>query len=279
MSRFKAAGIHLTLSALVVGTVFSVVFFVWYPGSAFQIAGAWSIVLILVGVDLMLGPTMTLIVFKQGKPGLKFDLTVIVTVQLAAMIFGAHTLYMERPAYMVFAVDRFNMVAEQYIDPSEIRYDELKDRSAGGLINVFARKPEEPDELRRYVDSVLFEGQPDLEERAEYWEPYEQGRNVILAAARPLSDLPANNKFDEKRIREAIETYQTSHPHLGFVPVASQKEDIGMLIDMDTAEPIDVIRVNPWIEANEEGVLSEIESDDVPVVLEQVADPESEGQG
>lgn len=278
MSRFKAAGIHLALSALVVGTVFSIVFFVWYPGSTFLIAGAWSIVLVLIGVDLMLGPTMTCIVFREGKPGLKFDLTVIIIVQLSAMIYGAHALYQERPAYLVFAVDRLTMVAERHIDESQIRYEELKDRHSGSVINVFARKPEDPQELARYMDSVL-EGQPDLEERPEYWEPYAQGRDVILAAVRPISDLPANNKFDEKRIRKAIEKHQSAHPRLGFLPVASLKEDIGMLIDMDTAEPIDVIRVNPWIEAESVPALSETEAEEMPTVSDPVADPATESQG
>lgn len=276
MSRYKAASIHLTLSALVVGTVFSIVFFVWYPGSTFFIAGAWSIVLVLIGVDLMVGPTLTCIVYREGKPGLKFDLAVIVTVQLSAMIYGAHTLYQERPAYLVFAVDRLSMVAARHIDESQIRYDELKDRQSGSVINVFARKPEDPEELARYMDSILA-GERDLEERPEYWEPYEQGRDVILAAARPLSDLPADNKFDVQRIQKAIDTYQSSHPRLGFLPVASLKADIGMLIDMDTAEPIDVLRVNPWIEAADVKAPSDAAAGQLPDDPATVADVEAEG--
>ena len=77
MTRYKASFIHFLLSAIVVGAIFSIIFFVWYPGPTFRIAGAVSIVLVLVAVDLVLGPTLTLIVYKEGKPGLKFDLIVI----------------------------------------------------------------------------------------------------------------------------------------------------------------------------------------------------------
>jgi len=247
MSRYKAFAIHLGLSAIAVGTIMTIVFFVWYPAPTAYIAGAGSIALMLVGVDLLVGPTLTLIVFRSGKPGLKFDLTVIVAVQLCAMIYGATTLYRERPAYLVFAVDRFNMVAARHVDQAVLDQGVLGSRVFGGIATVFARRPEDPEEHQRYMDSIFTDGRPDIEERPEYWEPYESGKQEIIAATRPLDDLPADTPRDRARIEQAISKYQAEHPRLGFVPVVSGTEDIGMLMDMDTAEPIDVIRVNPWL--------------------------------
>jgi len=247
MSRYKAFAIHLGLSAIAVSTIMTIVFFVWYPAPTAYIAGAGTIALTLIGVDLLIGPTLTLIVFKSGKPGLVFDIAVIVTVQLCAMLYGTTTLYRERPAYLVFAVDRFNMVAERHIDTALLDDDVLQTRVFGDIATVFARRPVDPQEHQRYMDSVLAEGRPDIEERPEFWESYESGRQDILAATRPISDLPADTPRDRAKVQEAMDKYQASHPRLGFVPIASGTEDIGMLIDMDTAEPIDVISVNPWL--------------------------------
>ncbi len=74
MSRWKAAGIHLSISILIGLVVGALLFGVWYPPPFFHAAGADMLVLLLVGVDVVLGPLLTLIVFKSGKRGLKFDL-------------------------------------------------------------------------------------------------------------------------------------------------------------------------------------------------------------
>lgn len=89
MSRFQAALIHLLISTLVVGTVVGVVYWLWYPEPTFGIVGVLPIILMLVGIDLVLGPLLTMIVYKHGKPGLKFDLSVIALVQIAALVYGA----------------------------------------------------------------------------------------------------------------------------------------------------------------------------------------------
>ena len=122
MSRLQAFLVHLSLSAAVVGSGFAIVFFIWYPQPYFEVVGAWYLIRILFIVDVVLGPLLTFIVFKPGKPGLKFDLTVIALVQVAALMYGATIIYQERPYYLVFAVDRFELVARKDLDLSGIKY-------------------------------------------------------------------------------------------------------------------------------------------------------------
>ena len=246
MTRYRASSIHFLISALVVGVLFAVIFFVWYPGPTFRIAGAVSIVLVLVGVDLVLGPALTLIVYKEGKPGLKFDLAFIALVQVAALVYGAYTFYQERPYYMVFAVDRFNLVTEPQIDRAQILYPELTEKPFADVIRVFARRPDDPAEFQEFLDSVMIQGKPDLEARPEYWEPYEDGKDIILQAAKPLEDIKRTSDQDERRVQQAFAKYQGDHPRLGYVPIGVLDENIGMIIDLDTAEPLGVIEVDPW---------------------------------
>lgn len=246
MTRYKAASIHFLISASIVCVIFAVIFFVWYPGPTFRIAGAMSIVLVLVSVDLVLGPTLTLIVYKEGKPGLKFDLVVIAVIQIAALAYGSYTFYQERPYYLVFAVDRFNLVTEKQIDKSELLYPELMEKPFADVIKVFARLPEDPEEFQAFMDSVILEGEPDLEARPEYWEPYVDGKDIILAATKRLEDLKRTSDADERKVAQAFAKYREDHPRLGYVAIGTLDEDIGMLMDMDTVEPLDVIDVDPW---------------------------------
>lgn len=245
MSRFRAATIHLLISMSIVSAIFVLIFFVWYPTPTFQIAGAANIVFMLIAVDLVLGPLLTLIVFKENKWGMKFDLTVIALVQLAALVYGTSTLYQERPYYMVFIVDRFNLVSEKHIDKSQLRFAELQEKPFADVIKVFARMPE-GDEFQQYLDSVMFEGEADLEGRPEFWEPYANGVEIILAASKPLADLVRTSDEDERRVQHIVDKYQADHPRLGYLPVGTLSEDIGMVMDMDTAEPVDIVKVSPW---------------------------------
>lgn len=246
MTRFRASAIHLQISAAVVGAMFAVIFFIWYPGPTFEIAGAMDIVWVLVGVDLVLGPLLTLIVYKKGKPSLKFDLAVIAIIQLSALVYGAHTFYQERPYYLVYVVDRFALTPERRIDKSKLKFDELKQKPFADVIKVFARKPEDPGKIQELLRSILEDGQPDLDARPEFWEPYSAGVSFILEQAKPLSALKTTSEKDKRRIQNVVDRYGAEHPNLGYVPIGSLRRDFGMALDLDTAEPLDIIKVDPW---------------------------------
>ena len=246
MTRFQASRIHFAISAAIVGTVLAVVFLAWYPGPTFEIAGARAPVFVLVGVDLVLGPLLTLIVYTEGKKGLKFDLAFIATVQLVALVYGSYTLYSERPSYLVFAIDRVSLVSAKTIDTASILHEELTHKRIGKLINVFARKPQDPEEFRRFMDSVLIQGMPDLDRRTEYWEPWESGSDVIYSAITSLDDFEPASELEQKELAAAIQRHGREHPRLGFLPIGEIEADIGMLIDLDSLLPLDVIRVDPW---------------------------------
>lgn len=246
MTRFRASFVHLVISATIVSAVLAIVFLLWYPGPTFRIAGAMNPVFVLIGVDLVLGPLLTLIVFKQGKPGLKFDLSFIAAIQLVALLYGSHTLFSARPHYLVFAVDRVALVSNRDIDRSAIRFEELLEKPTAEVIRVFARAPVDPEELQRFLDSVLFEGRPDLERRTEYWEPWDAGSETIRNAIKPLAVFEPTTELEKQRIAAAIARYGDDHPHLGILPIGGIEEDIGMLTDRDSLTPLDVINVNPW---------------------------------
>ena len=70
VSRKKAFAVHLLASSTVVSVVLAVIAFFWYPGDYFAMAGVWAALQVLIFVDVVLGPSLTLMLFKPGKPGL-----------------------------------------------------------------------------------------------------------------------------------------------------------------------------------------------------------------
>ena len=121
MSRWKAAGIHLSISLAIGLLVGALLFGVWYPPPYFHAAGADELILLLVGIDIVLGPLMTLVIFRSGKRGLKFDLTVIGLVQAAALVYGLSIVLQSRPVFLVGAIDRFTLVSAGDIEDSDLQ--------------------------------------------------------------------------------------------------------------------------------------------------------------
>ena len=77
MTRWRAGFIHLLISLLVVGSVAAYVIYFWYPIPLLPMAKADELLMMVGGIDLIVGPLLTLLVYKQGKKTLKMDLTVI----------------------------------------------------------------------------------------------------------------------------------------------------------------------------------------------------------
>jgi len=81
-----AAG-HLLLSVAIGAAVLAAMIVVWYPPPYFEATGGPGLVLLMIGVDVTLGPLLTTAVFNpaKGLGKLKLDLAVIGLLQLARL--------------------------------------------------------------------------------------------------------------------------------------------------------------------------------------------------
>ena len=79
----------------------------WFPSFFYSIDGGWEGMRIIIGVDLILGPSLTLMVFKVGKPGLKLDLTLIGLFQSICLMAGVYVVYSERPLFFIYYDQHF----------------------------------------------------------------------------------------------------------------------------------------------------------------------------
>ena len=97
--RLRAAGIHLGLSALVAAMAALLVFALWYPYPYREISGGRSLFLLVITVDVVLGPLLTFAIFDRAKPRrrLRRDLAVVALLQLAGLAYGLWTVNLARP--------------------------------------------------------------------------------------------------------------------------------------------------------------------------------------
>src|SRR5579863_1559744 len=120
--RLQAFTLHLTGSACALTIVLGGLYFGWYRWPGWYLTGVLRVLLIVGVVDLALGPTLTGIIANPRKPRreLARDIAIIVTVQIAALIYGAATLWQGRPLYYAFSVNSLSMVQASDIEPGEI---------------------------------------------------------------------------------------------------------------------------------------------------------------
>ena len=110
--RLRAGAIHLLLSCTVAMLCALLVFGLWYPYPYREISGGRELFLIVVLVDIALGPLITFTIFNRSKPAteLRRDLTIVVLLQISALGYGLWTVSVARPVHMVFEIDRFRVV-------------------------------------------------------------------------------------------------------------------------------------------------------------------------
>ena len=121
--RFRFALFHLLSSICVAAFVGVLVFLLWYPPPFLVISGGGSLFILIMAVDVGLGPTLTAVAASTGKPigELRRDLALIVVVQVAGLMYGLHTLALARPVLVSFEIDRFRVVTAADIDPESLQ--------------------------------------------------------------------------------------------------------------------------------------------------------------
>ena len=248
MSRWKAAGIHLSISVLIGLVVLTLLFLVWYPSPYFKASGGQELTLILLGVDLVLGPLLTLVVFKAGKKSLRFDLSVIAVLQLSALLYGLHVIVQARPAFIVAAIDRFNMVAANDIEPEDLAKGskpEFSTLSWTGPRLVAARLPEDPA-LRTEIMFAAGGGGADIEMRPITYVDYADQAKALLARAKPLSELRARKPAVVGTLDAWLKDNGRDETSLAWVPLETRNASLTMLLDAESGAVVDALAIDPW---------------------------------
>jgi hypothetical protein len=244
MTRIRAFLTHFGLSTLIVSLVLTIVLVFWYPPPFFQIIGATDALKILIGVDLVLGPLLTLVLFKPGKRGLMFDMTCVALLQVSALAYGVSVLHEERPYFAVFAKDRFEVLAHKDVVKSQLR-DDLGEKPWRTPLFAIADLPEDKAAYEKAFEEILFEGKPDIQYQPKYWSRYDQQSNKVVAKAKPLTELLSANPDAADAINNIASGY-ASPDQLGYVPVIGKKQPFALVIDLESTLPIDIIAVDPY---------------------------------
>lgn len=248
ISRWKAASIHLGISTAIALCVGALLFGLWYQPPYFKAAGASVLILLLIGVDLVLGPMLTLIVFKAGKKGMRFDLTVIGLVQACALVYGLHVITVARPVFIVANVDRFSLVTAENLDPKDLAQGsapKFRTLSWTGPRLVGAAVPTDPAQHNALVMAAM--AGKDIQMLPKYFVSYDKVVPVLLKRAKSLAVLRKINPKAGPTLNHWLAKHPTqTDANTVWLPLMTRTTSLTMLMNGSNGKVLDALPIDPW---------------------------------
>lgn len=245
--RFIAAGIHFGATLLVAALAAAIIFFVWFPGELSAMVGGDKLFLLVVACDLVLGPLMSLVIYSSTKPRreLIVDYAVIAAVQLAALLYGVYAVAQSRPAFIVFSVDRIEIVAALEFEDEDLAAGgapEFRTRSWSGPRLASIELPTDVAERNELV--FLGVSGKDVYLMPKYYRPYAAARHQVLEKSQPIAVLLQ----DAGAASESIERVVEKHGGADQIRWLLAKHRFGFaiaFIDVATSQPVGFLAVDP----------------------------------
>jgi len=249
ISRWRAFSIHLFISIVIGVTVLALMLLLWYPHPLFYAVGGKQILMILLGVDVTLGPLITLTIFdlkKKSLRALKFDLAIIALLQVSALLYGMNVVFQARPAYVVFSKNSFDLVTANELLADDLAKAPARFQSLPltGPVYTYTEKPKDI-KLSNEVVWAALDGKK-LFHFPQYYKPYEPHGKKAAKTALPLSDLKAKNPDHAAEIDQAMIESGLSQEEIGYLPLFAKMENMTVLVNKQDGKVIKVLRIDNW---------------------------------
>ena len=238
--KARASIIHLGVSLLLAAAAALLVFGLWFPWPYRELAGGRELFLLVVMVDVAMGPLMTFVVFNRAKPRRELftDFAVIGLLQCAALGYGLWTAHLARPVHLVFEYHRLVVVRAVDLAPGSLQKAvpalRTLPRTGPTLLSLrpFKNSGEEYDSAIAAMAGVAQAAQPEL------WQPWDAARSDILHEAKPLSALRQRYPAQADQIDAAVAHTAMPESQLATLPLLGPKAAWTALIDTKSVRPV-----------------------------------------
>jgi len=189
-NRFQAFGLHLIISVVIFIILSIIITYLWYPGFLFETDGGWDGIRLIAGIDFIIGPTLTLIVYKVGKHNLKLDLVVIGFIQFFCLAFGTWTVYQERPIAIIYSNGEFLAKSQVIFDLYNIDRNKIFSLDTKIPAWIYIALPENKKDKSKILISQLTRGPIYI--YSELYSSYKDNLKKIISEALDPSTLDDN---------------------------------------------------------------------------------------
>lgn len=247
ITKFKAFAIHLGISFLIFLVLAWFLVFRWFPGDLFFINGGWQGLRIIAAVDLVLGPMLTLVLYKPGKPNLKFDMSVIVLMQALALSYGVWAAHQQSIQALAFFEGQFVPVTYD-----GLKQGDKKMREAGKPVQAISTfgtdrpaqiflVPVPSENYGSYITSVL-NGLPELHERSHRYRPLKDNLEKITGYQVTLDQLGEKNGALKQRLDDYFSERGEKPGDFQLYNLQARYSPGIVIVDPQEKQIIDIIR-------------------------------------
>jgi hypothetical protein len=241
ISRKQAFLTHLSVSGAVFFVLSYLIVFHWYPDYYFFLDGGNRAIVTIFLVDVVLGPGMTLLVFKPGKKNLKFDVTMILLVQVSALMWGINSVYTGRSATTVFYLGKFTCVSHP--DVGAYHMDAIETGPSGKQNLSFLQRPDTVDEYLDFSKKAFANGSSAIYYYSEKIVPLDQQVVKRLDKYRiDLEVLREENSLYADIVHAAVND-QYGENRYQLVPLSCRYGNAVAVYDKEQLKIVDILDV------------------------------------
>ena len=194
--------------------------------------GGYEIFFLIVGIDVVLGPALTLVVFKPGKKGLVFDLAVIAIVQMSAFLYGVSTLLEGRPAYIAALGESFQVIQSSEITDTNLNKAKTTLPLWGPKL-VGVKDPVDPLDISAAKSMESVGGGKGHMPHLHI--PYADMKDEILKHALDFDGLEKDNEDKKAEIQAWLKSNDCDEKTCKYQPIKIRVSTFPAVIDAKTA--------------------------------------------
>lgn len=240
--RIKFFFSHLSISIFIALLIVGLIFFVWYPQPLATAVGVTQIFLMLIVIDIIIGPLIGLLVYKEGKKSLKFDLSVIILLQISALFYGLYNLEKGRPVWIAYNVDRFELIRKNEVITDHLHQASEQFQHIPWLKPQYVGVQFAQDKKQRENDMFTeILGGISIAQKPERYVDFAQSQKSIKEQAQPLALL---NDFNEP---DSVQKILSQYPQAtAFIPLKASVLDMTVLVNKNTGDVLEIVNLRPW---------------------------------
>jgi hypothetical protein len=246
--RLKALALHLLASAAALSFILGALYLGWYRWPGWYLANATEVIAVLIGVDIVIGPTLTFVIASKNKPRRELirDITIIVALQLIALIYGSASLWNGRPLYYAFSENVLQLVQAYDINAEESALGRRQNLALAPHVYslprwIWAPLPQDPVESQKIVTAAT-SGGDDVISMPRYFKPWEQGLPSLRAKLKKVDDVGYFSGNDKKILKERMKAAGLATDQLNTIPFTGRSRPLLAVFDLASLKITAIIR-------------------------------------
>lgn len=223
---------HLSFSVIIAIILITLVFYIWYPAPLSYAEGVIYIFLMLLVIDVIIGPALGWLVYKEGKKTLKIDLFIIIVIQTLAMLYGVYSIFQSRPAWIVQNGGIFQLVRANTILPEDQTAAKQQYQKNSWLSPQWVAIDNNHPKYNYYGEQTLV---PNLYTDLNF------AKSRIQNYAKPFISLKEFNS--EQEIEKNLDKYPEAD---AWMPLRTTGAGLVVLVNREQGQVVKVVNLRPW---------------------------------